>query len=159
MPLTDSPAKPHDHSLCIEDALGQARLICEQRNVRLTAIREQVLGLIWQSHKPIGAYDLLEQLAKTHHAAKPPTIYRALEFLQDNGLIHKIESQNAFLGCAHVGGHHHGQFLICTACGTAQEIDEKIVSSALENASQAHGFKIQSFVIEIKGLCATCQDL
>ena len=159
MPLTVSPAKPHDHSLCIEDALAQARLICEQRAVRLTAIREQVLGLIWQSHKPIGAYDLLEQLAKTHHAAKPPTIYRALEFLQDNGLIHKIESQNAFLGCAHVGGHHHGQFLICTICGTAQEIDEKIVSSALENASQAHGFKIQSFVIEIKGLCATCQDL
>ncbi|MBV1933690.1 MAG: transcriptional repressor [Parvibaculaceae bacterium] len=159
MSLTDSPAEPHDHSLCIEDALEQARLICEQRKVRLTAIREQVLGLIWQSHKPIGAYDLLEQLAKTHHAAKPPTIYRALEFLQDNGLIHKIESQNAFLGCAHVGGHHHGQFLICTACGTAQEIDEKVVSSALENASQAQGFKIQSFVIEIKGLCTTCQDL
>ena len=159
MPLTVSPAKPHDHSLCIEDALAQARLICEQRAVRLTAIREQVLGLIWQSHKPIGAYDLLEQLAKTHRAAKPPTIYRALEFLQDNGLIHKIESQNAFLGCAHVGGHHHGQFLICTECGTAQEIDEKIVSSALENVSQAQGFKIHSFVIEIKGVCAACQGL
>ncbi|MBV1887561.1 MAG: transcriptional repressor [Parvibaculaceae bacterium] len=159
MPLTVSPATPHDHSTCIDDALAQARLICEQRNVRLTAIREQVLGLIWQSHKPIGAYDLLEQLAKTHQAAKPPTIYRALEFLQENGLIHKIESQNAFLGCAHVGGHHHGQFLICTACGTAQEIDEKIVASALESASKAQGFKIQSFVIEVKGLCAACQDL
>lgn len=159
MPLTDSPAQPHDHSLCIDDALSQARLICERRNVRLTPIREQVLGLIWQNHKPVGAYDLLEQLTTTHQAAKPPTIYRALDFLQENGLIHKIESQNAFLGCAHVDGQHHGQFLICTACGTAQEIDEKIVSSALKNASQARGFKIQSFVIEIKGLCAACQDI
>src|SRR5690606_22655936 len=102
----------HNHRACIEDALATARELCAERGVQLTPLREKVLQIVWKSHKPVGAYDVLDELARSHKSARPPTVYRALDFLIAEGLIHKIESLNAYLGCVEAGAPHSGQFLI-----------------------------------------------
>jgi hypothetical protein len=84
--------KSHDHAHCIEDAIDRAELVCGARGARLTDIRRHVLELIWKRHEPVGAYDLLDELRATHRRAAPPTVYRALDFLMENGLVHRIES-------------------------------------------------------------------
>lgn len=111
------PYRPHNHDACVTQALADARAICQQHNARLTPTRERVLELIWQSHKPLGAYDVLAVLAEDGHNAAPPTVYRALDFLQQYGLVHRIASLNAFTGCTHAGKSHNGMFLICRSCG------------------------------------------
>ena len=93
----------HDHRVCVKDALEQATAICAKRGARLTPIRRRVLELIWASHKPSGAYDILEALSQESRGKRiaPPTVYRALDFLLEQGLIHRLESLNAFIGCPH----------------------------------------------------------
>ncbi|MCE2517935.1 MAG: transcriptional repressor, partial [Alphaproteobacteria bacterium] len=108
-----------DHHHCQDTALKTAEAICADRGARLTDQRRQVLGLIWQSHRPVKAYDLLKTLQQDDPAAKPPTIYRALDFLLDQGLIHRMDSLYAFTGCGHPNAHDDSYFLICRDCGTA----------------------------------------
>src|SRR5690606_4614308 len=112
----------HNHRACIEDALATAREPCAERGVQLTPLREKVVQNVWKSHKPVDDYDLLAELARSNKAGRPPTGYRALDFLMAEGLIHKIESLNAYLGCVEAGAPHSGQFLICRKCGTTEEI-------------------------------------
>ncbi len=157
MPARALPYRPHDHASCVNHALSDARAICQRRNTRLTPTRERVLELIWQSHKPLGAYDVLAQLAEDGHNAAPPTVYRALDFLQQNGLVHRIASLNAFIGCAHAGEHHTGMFLICQACGNVLELTAPAVSGAIQDAVKAEAFELDDVTLEIAGLCPRCQ--
>lgn len=152
------PYRPHDHDSCVDQALADARAICQRRHARLTPTRERVLELVWQSHKPLGAYDVLAQLSEDGHNAAPPTVYRALDFLQQNGLVHRIASLNAFIGCAHAGEHHTGMFLICQACGNVLELTAPAVSGAIEAAADAESFKLADVTLEIAGLCPQCQN-
>ena len=96
-----------------------------QKGVRFTPLRRRVLELVWSSHKPVGAYALLDQLRNEDLGSAPPTVYRALDFLIENGLIHRIERMNAFVGCSHPGEAHRGFFLICGDCGNAEELRER----------------------------------
>ncbi|MBM4202103.1 MAG: hypothetical protein FJ189_12570, partial [Gammaproteobacteria bacterium] len=96
----------HDHDDCIHRALASAERLCAERGVRFTPVRRRVLELIWRSHEAVKAYDLLEQLKTFDPAAKPTTVYRALDFLREQGLIHRVESLNAFIGCSDVGHQH-----------------------------------------------------
>ena len=89
----------HDHRRCVADALDKAEALCSDRGARLTKLRCRVLELVWNSHAPIGAYDVLRRLSQEHQSAAPPTVYRALDFLLEQGLIHRIESLNAYIGC------------------------------------------------------------
>lgn len=147
----------HNHEHCISDALQLARNLCRQRNQRLTPIRELVLRLIWQSHKPLGAYELLPALADAGFNSAPPTVYRALEFLQNQGLVHRIASLNAFIGCPHPGQPHEGCFLICRICNSTAELESAPVQRAI-HASAAHlGFAIEHETVEVVGLCPNCQ--
>ncbi|MDO8289893.1 MAG: transcriptional repressor [Parvibaculum sp.] len=157
--MTDGTAHIHDHEHCIDTAIARARELCGAREVKLTPIREKVLEIVWRSHKPVGAYDVLDQLARTHKAARPPTVYRALDFLMAEGLIHKIESLNAYLGCGEAGHMHESQFLICRACGTAEEIVDDALDAALDAATKRSGFTVERKVVEIAGVCARCQTL
>ncbi len=155
LPLTGAHA-PHDHSNCIVDALRRAETLCEQRGVRLTAIRRRVLELVWHSHAPIGAYAILDQLKVNDRSAAPPTVYRALDFLLEQGLVHRLESLNAFIGCDHPEDRHISQFLICTACHQAVEVADKRIVQAATSCAQDQGFSLSRLTIEIEGICARC---
>ena len=151
------PYRPHNHDACVSQALTDARAICQRQNARLTPIRERVLELIWQSHKPLGAYDVLGELSPDGHNAAPPTVYRALDFLQQNGLVHRIASLNAFIGCTHAGENHTGMFLICRGCGNVLELTAPAVSKEVGKAASDEGFRAENTTLEIAGLCPRCQ--
>lgn len=147
----------HDHDHCIEDALAAARDLCLSRGVRLTDLRLQVLELIWQNHKPLGAYTLMEMLAKANtRRVAPPTVYRALDFLLEQGLIHRINVLNAFIGCPSPATKHQSHFLICRACGIAIELDEPALGQQIQQVAIAAGFQVETQALEVSGLCANC---
>jgi len=152
------PTERHDHSACVAAALERARAVCAAQDARLTAQRQRILELIWQEHKPVGAYELLERLRADGVKAAPPTVYRALEFLLANGLIHRIESLNAYTGCTTPGTPHHGQFLVCSQCHRIAELDEQAISGQLDASAQRHGFLIEHQTVEISGLCPQCRS-
>lgn len=139
-----------------ESLVMRARSICEQNGARFTAIREKVFRLLADIHGGIGAYELLEQLKQTEPGAKPATIYRALEFLTEQGFIHKIESSNAFMLCHHFGKHHPAQLLICDNCGSVTELHSKVLQQEFNSQAEAHGFVIQHQTIEAHGVCKSC---
>lgn len=141
-----------------ETLLDRAGVICEGRGVRLTDLRRQVLGLILDHEAPTGAYELLDQLRTTRHGAAPPTVYRALDFLLDQGLIHKLERLSAFVGCVAEEDHldHAAQFFICRTCGRVTELDDHELSHALEHAAKRLGFTLGKATIEAEGQCAIC---
>lgn len=157
-PIFGFPATGHDHQSCVEDALARATQVCEERRVRLTPLRRRVLEIVWGSHKPVGAYEILNVLNGERGGGAPPTVYRALEFLLENGLIHRIESLNAFVGCAKPGTDHPWQILICRGCGRAAEISDDDLAAAVSNAAERAGFTIQRRTIELAGLCPACRS-
>src|SRR5664279_1873647 len=152
------PAPDHDHGRCAEDAFSHAEWVCKGRGQKFTPIRRQVLGAVLSSHRPLGAYEIIEQLAKDMPRPAPITVYRALDFLMENGLVHRIESRNAFLTCAH---NHDAAamvaFLICERCGSVGEIPAAPVAQSLSAAARATGFAPKLSVVEITGTCAHCQ--
>ncbi len=144
-------------SLRTETLLDHANAICEAKAARLTDLRRQVLGLILESEAPTGAYDLLDRLRATRDGAAPPTVYRALEFLLEHGLIHKLESRSAFVGCvSHGDADHAAQFLICRGCGQVTELDDHELAHALADAAKRLGFVVGKATIEAEGRCAMC---
>jgi Fur family zinc uptake transcriptional regulator len=140
-----------------ETLLSRASALCEGRGARLTELRRQVLGLILDREAPPGAYDLLDQLRSTRHGAAPPTVYRALEFLQEQGLVHKLERLSAFVGCLADEDHDHAaQFFICRTCGRVTELEDPELAHALAEAAKRLGFRLGKATIEAEGQCAAC---
>lgn len=152
------PGRRHDHRQCVRSALAEAAALCTSRSARLTALRREVLAVVWQSHRPLGAYDILEQLRARGRRAAPPTVYRALEFLLAHGLVHRVESRNAFVGCTRPGHGGSGQLLICETCGAAAELNDPKVTAAIARRAASHGFRAREQTIEVRGLCPDCQE-
>ncbi|WJR78141.1 Fur family transcriptional regulator [Bradyrhizobium sp. NP1] len=152
------PAPDHDHGRCTADGISHAERICETRGQKFTPIRRQVLQALLSSHRPLGAYEVIDELARSMPRPAPITVYRALDFLMANGLVHRIESRNAFLACAH---DHDAvsavAFLICERCGAVGEIPAAPVAQSLNAAARATGFAPKLSVVEITGTCAHCQ--
>ena len=148
----------HDHQHCIDTAIDTAVQLCAERGIRFTKIRRRVLSLIWETHEPIGAYAILDALKSEYPRAAPPTVYRALDFLSEIGLIHRIESMNAFVGCTHPTESHTGQFLICRQCSAAVELDDPNIDAALRRSAEKMGFVAQRQMVEITGLCPECRN-
>lgn len=146
----------HKHNRCIKNAMDKAEQVCREKSIRLTPIRRKVLELIWQSHKPIKAYDLLAKLSTNEHIEKPPTVYRALDFLLDNHLIHKIESSNAYIGCEVDHNQLDSKFFVCDQCEEVKELSEPKLDKTLQEASKKLGFVTNQTKIEIHGTCARC---
>lgn len=153
------PYRSHDHDACISQAIEDAHRICRESGARMTRLREQVLALVWQSHRPLGAYDILDTLNALGRKAAPPTVYRTLDFLQRMGLVHRIASLNAFVGCNQPGHRHTGGFLICSQCHNTLEIESIGIRQAIESASLEHGFQHSGAVIEVTGLCPVCREI
>jgi Fur family zinc uptake transcriptional regulator len=153
-PLGDGPVgfQPHDHDDCIAGAIAAAET-CD----RLTPVRRRVLEILLAEHKALGAYDILERLAREGLGSQPPVAYRALEFLQRNGFVHRIEHLNAFIACAHPGEDHAPAFMICRGCSSVAETAVP-TGDALAAAARAAGFRIERAVVEAEGICAACRE-
>ncbi len=147
----------HDHSHCQSQALEAAQEQCKKQGLRLTKIRSQVLEIIWASHNPIGAYDVLQKLQEQGHKPAPPTAYRALDFLVSANLVHRIESLNAYIGCPSPDANHQCQFYICTECGHIAEVHNQDVAQSLSEGAKELGFITKQPVIEVHGTCRDCQ--
>ena len=145
---------PHDHENCIDIALDRAAALCERRGARLTELRRRVLELVWRGHEPVGAYDLLAQMGR----AAPPTVYRALDFLIEQGLVHRIESLNAYVGCDRPDAAHASQFLICTGCGATAELDDASLAGAVARRAAQLGFAVERQTVELRGRCPRCRQ-
>ena len=159
--MSSQPHAHHDHANTpcspadVETFLSEADAIVEKHGQRMTRIRRKVLRLLLESAAPSKAYDLLEKL-DGEGAAKPPTIYRALDFLQEVGLAHKIESLNAYVSCGHASHNHSAVFLICSDCGSAEELHATSTNEALKADTRLAGFALARAVIEVRGTCRDC---
>jgi Fur family zinc uptake transcriptional regulator len=147
---------PHHHVHDAHAFVSAVKTVCMQKNLRLTPIREQVLRLIAVHRKPIKAYDLLEQMQAEVGANAPPTVYRGLDFLLENGFIHKLASINAYVACHHPSIAHSVPFLICDNCQSAIELEDESIAAHLNQKAQTLGFKPRAQVLEVHGVCQVC---
>ena len=164
---------PHD----VTERLTAAKEQCSLNGARFTALRQQIYQLVLEANKPIGAYDLITQLQQmrlaepeaesdsSNHQANtqtpknvaPPTVYRSLEFLLSEGLIHQLTSINAYVPCCHPRAQHTAAFLICAQCQRVQECSSLPVQEMMSFAEQDVGFTVERSVIELSGRCQACQ--
>lgn len=140
----------------LEEKLNTLKRYCDEHGLRLTEPRRQVYEIIIKADKPIGAYDILDQLKALSGSAKPPTAYRALDFLKDHHFIHRIESLNAYMDCA--AGHRHGgaQFMICDGCGQVEEMHLCHLPEKILQKIEADHFTMRYWNLEIHGRCQNC---
>ncbi len=153
---TAHAAQHHHHQHNAKAFVREVTAACELRGLRLTEIRQQVLELVAASEKPVKAYDLLDQLKDDRSNAAPPTVYRALDFLLENGFIHKLQSINAYVSCHHPSVVHQVPFLICDVCESAIEICDERVAGLLNDQAQALGFRPRAQTLEVHGVCKRC---
>lgn len=143
-----------------EKILSQAEVICQQRSVRLTPQRLEVLRLMTEHNRAISAYDLLDLLRVSEPQAKPPTVYRALDFLLEQGFIHRVESTNSYVVCHHFEEPSHASaMLICDRCGSVTEQHADGVEDILKVLAMKSGFALNHSVIEAHGFCRACGEV
>jgi len=146
----------HDHSHCADGLLARAEAFALEQGVRLTPVRRRVLEILLEAHRALGAYEVLDRLAAEGFGNQPPVAYRALEFLVENGLAHRIRRLNAFAACMHPGQEHSPLFLICRACNAVAEAPAAPARAALDATAARLGFVVERANMEALGLCPTC---
>jgi Fur family zinc uptake transcriptional regulator len=148
----------HDHNACVSGGLARAIASCADNGLQFTPVRKRVLEILLEHHRAMGAYEILDILRNENLGSQPPVVYRALDFLINNGFAHKIERVNAFTACTHVGQDHAPAFLICTSCDAVVETQSEMSKEVLTRAAKGTGFAISRVVIEAEGQCPKCQD-
>jgi Fur family zinc uptake transcriptional regulator len=133
---------------------------CSAQTLEMTPIRQVLLEHLWEHHAPAKAYDMIEVLRqKGIGSPKPPTVYRAIDFLEQQGLVHKIHALNAYVPCHHPGRHKACQFLICDACGDAKEFCDTELSALIPAKAKELGFQPRASVVEVFGMCKKCGEI
>ena len=156
---TQFPKSAHDHRSCVEGALDAAQSIAAKERLRFTPLRRRVFEIVSQSHRPLGAYEVLDALGQAESRRRriaPPTVYRALDFLRAHGFVHRIDSLNAFVACFAPARPHRAYFFLCDECGRAAEIEDAGLSAALRNCAGLARFSVARETVEIAGLCGDC---
>src|SRR5690554_7493997 len=156
--MSSSAFQPHDHGRCVASALAQAESVVSARGLRLTPVRRRTLEILLERHGAMGAYDILERLAEDGFGHQPPVAYRALDFLVEAGLVHRIRRINAFAACLHPGEDHHAAFLICRSCNGVAEIPAARLRAALDAGAARTGFVVERVSLEASGLCPECRE-
>jgi len=156
MSASSKPRIAHHHRHDAEGFVHAVVEACDKRELRLTPLRLAVLELVAASDKPVKAYDLLDRLKDDRAGAAPPTVYRALDFLLENGFIHKLESINAYVSCHHPEAEHQVPFLICDVCASAEELCDERVARMLGDQAKERGFRARAQTLEVHGVCAQC---
>lgn len=139
------------------DRLDQIAAHCARQGIRLTDLRRDVLSLLLEAERALGAYELLDALRRTHANAQPPTIYRALDFLRETGLAHRIDSLNAFVACR-LDAHDHSLLLVCPHCGKVSEVNDSEVFHLVARHARSAGFRLPNECLEIKAACEGCAE-
>ncbi len=150
---------PHDHSHCSGDLLATAQTLADARGARLTPVRRRVLEILLEAHRALGAYEVLERLAADGYGNQPPVAYRALDFLVEQGLAHRIDRLNAFMACTHPADAHNPVFFICRHCHTVAEAAGPLVRAAVADTASGIGFVVERLTVEVSGLCPACQTV
>ncbi|MCK9509849.1 MAG: transcriptional repressor [Pigmentiphaga sp.] len=153
MTQTESPRGAAER---VDDALAVAEALCAERGKRFTPIRRKVLELLLRHQRSLKAYELLDEIREVHPNATPPTVYRALDFLLEEGLVHKVDSLNTFMACGDAAGAPHNLLVVCTGCGAVAEIHDDIVRNRLANRIERAGFRLAGHEMEVKALCQAC---
>ena len=154
MPMTPSAPRPAD------PLLERLEAVCRGRGLRLTRQRRAVLRQLALEGRALSAYELLERLRPEDGRSTPAGIYRALEYLIEAGLVHRLESTRAFILCDLTeppAAPHAGQLLICRGCGSVAETEDARLTEAAERLGAAHGFVIDARAVELTGLCGRCR--
>lgn len=139
-------------------SVAEAEAFCRSRGARFTPMRREVYALMLSQSTARSAYDLLDGMQRRlGRRLAPPTVYRALEFLLAQGLIHRLETTHSYLPCAHPGAAHQGLYLVCTDCGTTEELEDEAVNGLLRDRARASGFAPRRQVVELQGTCARCR--
>jgi Fur family transcriptional regulator, zinc uptake regulator len=154
----DFPPPHHNHEKCTADLISRAERTCVGRGSKLTGQRRDVLACVGQSHAAVGAYDIIERMAKKGPRPAPITVYRALDFLMAHGLIHKVESRNAFVACSHAHEGEPAALMVCAGCGTVADLDVPEAVEAMATAASHAGFRPERLVIEMSGQCRSCRE-
>lgn len=141
----------------LAEKLAQADALCAARGRRMTPGRRRTLEILLRARRPLGAYEVLELLGSNGSAPQPPVAYRALDFLVEEGLAHKLRETKQFLACAHPEEAHGAAFLICRACGNVDEVCLQPEESAFAKAARNAGFAIERTILEAQGVCAECR--
>ncbi|HLS51445.1 MAG TPA: Fur family transcriptional regulator [Burkholderiaceae bacterium] len=149
--LTLTPAQ-------IKAQLKTAEQLCLRRNKRLTPMRRKVLQILLQHGRSLKAYELLEEVRKDHTNAAPPTVYRALDFLVDEGLIHRLDAVNAWTACLDADGEPHNVLIVCTECGVVAELSDPPLSHQLSHTAKQAGFIMANPETELRALCTPCHQ-
>lgn len=139
-----------------EKRLAAAEKYCAERGERLTQQRRDVLSLLLNHKGCVKAYDLLAELRAIYPQAQPPTVYRPLKFLMDLGLVHRVESQNAYVACDLDEYAHHDLLVVCSRCAAVTEVADEAVGALLRNRLKNNGFELQNATLEISALCGAC---
>jgi Fur family zinc uptake transcriptional regulator len=152
------PDPQHDHHYCTSELLGRAQRMCERRGAKLTRQRRDVLACVARSHAAVGAYEVIDRMADHGPRPAPITVYRALDFLEAHGLVHKIESRNAYVACSHAHEDEPAALLICEGCGTVAELAARDAFAELKKRASRQGFRPARMVVEVAGRCARCAE-
>jgi Fur family zinc uptake transcriptional regulator len=153
------PMIEHDHDCCVESAVERAQALCQEQSVRLTPLREAVLRTLLSSHRALGAYDIIDKLHERGRRLAPISVYRVIEVLLDAGLVHRLESRNAFFAC--LAEHDDTRsllVLVCEDCARVAEAEAPEAWTAIKSLTQMNGFQVNDTVLEIRGICADCRD-
>jgi Fur family zinc uptake transcriptional regulator len=166
--VKQSPQSPpvdfcrHDHASCKQDVLRSADQRAKNSDLRLTSVRRRALEILLENHAEnqcaMGAYDVLERLAQDGFGNQPPVAYRALDFLVQNGLAHRVRRLNAYAACVHPETDHTPVFMICRKCDVVAEDVAEDVGDAISEAAIAADFLAERVNVEVLGLCASCRE-
>ena len=141
----------------LAEFIEHAERHCLSRGCRLTALRRQILHLVLRQNGVVKAYQILAELQKERAQAAPPTVYRALDFLVEQGLLHRVEALNGFVVCDHIGGRHDSLFLHCQHCGVIREVALEAAMTALSAVACQAGFTLMAQSLVLTGLCPQCR--
>lgn len=137
--------------------IDAADVTCRARGVQLTSTRKQVLQILWEAARPMKAYDILTHMEGIlDRRLAPPTVYRALDFLLEQGFVARIESKNAFVPCAHPDHPHVCVFFICENCGASREFENPTLERLFVRDAASLGFRLSKRIVELQGTCAAC---
>ena len=146
-----------NHNKCVEIALHNAENLCLKQQINFTPLRNQILQLIWENHIPLTIHEILKKLKENNMDIKPISVYRILDFLQEYGLVHKLASQNSFIGCSHPNQSHNCYFIICKKCYKVEEGCENENLFEIHKSLSKKKFLPQHITLEIQGVCLECQ--